>query len=260
MALNFPLINPIILPLGPLAISWYSLSYVVGILIGVYYCKYLIDNYSLPISPQQFDDFTSYIIIGIIVGGRLGYVTLYEPARYLANPIEILKTYEGGMSFHGGLVGVVLAALIFSKKNKIPFFILADLTAAAAPITIALARVANFINCELVGRVTDFAFAVKFPPQFIPRHASQLYESCSEGLLNFLLIAVLIKQYRFIEKKMAVSGTFFLVYGLARICCECFRQPDTQIGFIGNYFTMGQILSLPFVIIGIILLCLAKKS
>ncbi len=254
MIFDFPNINPIILPLGPLAISWYSLSYVFGVIIGSMYCKYLIRQHNIKITPLQFDDFISYLIIGIIVGGRLAYVLFYDPVRYFNDPIQILKTYEGGMSFHGGLIGVILSALLFACLNKISFIALADLLASAAPIGIALGRLANFINCELVGRVTTFPIAVLFPPDFLPRHPSQIYESLTEGVLNFIILAWMIRKYNTLKTPGAVSGLFLLIYGICRISCEFLRQPDQQIGFILGYITMGQILSLPFIVIGIAIL------
>jgi phosphatidylglycerol:prolipoprotein diacylglycerol transferase len=260
MAIPFPNIDPIILPIGPLAISWYSLSYVVGIILGSSYCKFLISRYNRAITVSQFDDFISYLIIGIIVGGRLGYVLIYDPVKYFTNPIEILKTYEGGLSFHGGILGVIIVSIIFCKKNKLYFFELVDLLAAATPIGIFLGRIANFINCELYGRVTDFRWAVLFPPDFLPRHPSQIYESLTEGALTFLIINFFIRKYNLLERKMSVSGLFLLLYGVCRIGCEFFREPDPQIGFILDYFTMGQILSTPFIICGICLISLSKKK
>lgn len=260
MAIEFPAIDPIIMPIGPLAISWYSLSYVAGIIIGTYYCKNLISKNKLTITAAQFDDFISYLIIGIIVGGRLGYVILYDPIKYFHDPISVLKTYEGGMSFHGGVLGVIISTLIFCRMKKTSFFEIADLVSAAAPIGITLGRIANFINYELVGRISDFPLAVLFPPDFAPRHASQIYESLTEGVLSFIIIRFCITKYRILERPMATSGLFLVLYGLARIFCEFFRQPDPQLGFIFDYLTMGQILSTPFIIFGTILLCLSRKK
>lgn len=261
MAIAFPNIDPVILPIGGvLAISWYSLSYVVGILLGFVYCKYLIKRYSLKISIAQFDDFLTYLILGIIFGGRLGYVLIYDPVKYLSNPIEILKTYEGGMSFHGGLIGVLLVTIVFARNKQISFWLLADLISAAAPIGIALGRIANFINCELVGRVADFPLAVLFPPDFLPRHASQIYEALTEGVGSFIVISFCIFNYQALNRQGLVSGVFLLVYGISRIFCEFFRQPDYQLGFIFDLITMGQLLSIPFVIVGGILICLSSKK
>jgi phosphatidylglycerol:prolipoprotein diacylglycerol transferase len=260
MSIAFPDIDPIILQLGPLAISWYSLSYAVGIIIGSYYCKWLISRFDLAIKKQDFDDFISYLIVGIIVGGRLGYVLVYNPGKYFANPIEILKTYEGGMSFHGGIIGVIFSAIIFCHYRRIAFFQLADLLAAAAPIGIALGRIANFINCELVGRISNMPFAVEFPPDFIARHPSQIYESLTEGVMNFIIIYFLIMRFDILKRQKMTSAVFLLIYGFARIFCENFREPDYQIGFIFDYLTMGQILSMPFIFMGFVLLWRASKK
>jgi phosphatidylglycerol:prolipoprotein diacylglycerol transferase len=261
MAIPFPDINPVILPIGPLAISWYSLSYVVSIIIGSFYCKFLISKYNIKITKAKFDDFISFLIIGIIVGGRLGYVLIYDPIKYLSDPIQILKTYEGGMSFHGGLIGVILATVFFCKRYKIDFFEITDLLAAATPIGLFLGRIANFINGELVGRVApDYPLSVLFPPDFLPRHPSQIYEALTEGLLTFIIINFAIYKYNLLRKKTVISGLFLLMYGICRIGCEFFRAPDPQVGFIFDYFTMGQILSTPFIICGVCLLCLSFKK
>ena len=259
MGIAFPDINPIILPIGPLAISWYSLSYVAGIILGTMYCKSLILKYKLSITANQFDDFIAWLIVGIILGGRLFYVSIYDPWKYLANPVSILKTYEGGMSFHGGVFGVIVAALIFCRRNNLHFFDVMDLVSAAAPIGIFLVRIANFINCELYGRVTDVAWGVMFPPEFLPRHPSQIYESLTEGLLNFIILYFLIRRYHLIQKPMVVSGLFLIIYGLCRVFCEMFRQPDELLGFIFYGVTMGQILSVPLLAFGALLLWTSRK-
>jgi phosphatidylglycerol:prolipoprotein diacylglycerol transferase len=259
MAIAFPEINPIILPIGPLAISWYSLSYVAGIILGSIYCKSLILKHKLNITVNQFDLFISWLIIGIILGGRLFYVLIYDPIRYFANPIEILKTYEGGMSFHGGVIGVAIATAMFCRRYNLNFFTLTDLVSAAAPIGIFLGRIANFINCELYGRVTNAPWGVMFPPDFLPRHPSQIYESLTEGLLSFIILYYLIKHYRLIQRRMVVSGIFLICYGLFRIFCELFRQPDELIGFICCNITMGQMLSAPLIIFGVLLLWASRK-
>jgi phosphatidylglycerol:prolipoprotein diacylglycerol transferase len=269
MAIAFPDVNPIILPMGPLAISWYSLSYVAGIILGTMYCKSLILRYKLKVTVNQFDNFISWMIAGIILGGRLFYVSIYDPEKYFSNPIEILKTYEGGMSFHGGVIGVILATLIFCKRNNLNFFDVMDLVAAATPIGIFLGRIANFINCELYGRVTNMPWGVLFPPDFLSRHPSQIYESFTEGLLSFISLYYLIKRYHLIQKRMVVSGIFLILYGVFRIFCEFFRQPDELLGFIFQNInmgiavggiTIGQILSFPFIILGILLLWLSHKK
>ena len=260
MALEFPNIDPIFLKIGFLQFSWYGLSYAVGILISSWYCKYLVKKYNLKISISQLDSFICFLIIGIVFGGRLGYVCIYDAQRYFANPMDILKTYEGGMSFHGGLLGVLIATLMFCYFYKVSFWLLIDLVAASSPIAIFLGRIANFINGELYGRVTNFALGVKFPPSFLPRHPSQIYESLTEGLLSFCIIYYLITRHNFINKRGFIAASFAILYSIFRICCEFFRQPDIQIGFIANYFTAGQLLCLPLLISGIITLWLLKQK
>jgi len=257
MYIKFPNIDRIIWHVGgPFAVSWYSLSYVIGIVLGYLYCRYLINRYKLRITKDQLDDLINYLLIAI-VGARLGYVLVYDPLHYLSNPIEIFKIYEGGLSFHGGLIGAFIGAYLFSRNQKISMLEVTDLLAAASPITIFFARIANFINCELVGRITDVPWAVLFPPQFLPRHPSQIYESLSEGFLTFIILNLLIKKYRLIESKGAITGVFLILYATCRITCEFFREPDIGVGFFAQYFTMGQILSLPMILIGIA--CLLKR-
>lgn len=258
MYIEFPNINRVIWHVGgPFAISWYSLSYVVGIMLGYIYCNLLVTKYKLRVTKNHLDDLINYLLIAI-VGARLGFILIYDPLHYLSNPIEIFKIYEGGLSFHGGLAGAFIGAYFFARKRNLSMFDVTDLLAAACPITIFFARIANFINCELVGRITNVPWAVLFPPQFLPRHPSQIYESLSEGLFIFIILNLLIKKYRLIERKSAVSATFLILYGVCRIICEFFREPDIGVGFIAEYLTMGQILSLPMILLGI--LCLLKKQ
>lgn len=257
--IQFPNIDPVIISFGPLAVTWYSTAYVVGILIGWQYALKLIKFYDKDITQHHIDDFISWIIIGIIIGGRLGYVLFYDPGKYFANPISILKTYEGGMSFHGGIIGYVTACYLFSLYKGVNFLILTDISAAAAPITLFLGRIANFINAELYGRVTDMPWAVIFPySDKLPRHPSQLYESFLEGICIFLIISYLIYYRNILRKKGLTSGVFLILYAIFRIFVEFFREPDAQIGYIAQYFTMGQILCFPMLIIGIIFIFRSK--
>lgn len=256
--LSFPDINPIILPLGPLAISWYSLSYVVGILIGWRYAIRVVKANDLGISPKNLDDFVSWVIIGIIIGGRLGYILFYDPAKYFSHPIEILKTYEGGMSFHGGIIGYITAAYLFSKKNNIHFLSLTDISAIVCPVTLMLGRIANFINAELYGRVTDVPWGVVFPGTIEPRHPSQLYEAFCEGLLLIIILGFCANKTSALLKRGLISSLFLIFYSIFRIIIEFFREPDIQIGFIVGDFTMGQLLCLPMLIVGIILMIKTK--
>jgi phosphatidylglycerol---prolipoprotein diacylglyceryl transferase len=259
--LPFPDINPIIISFGPLAVSWYSLSYVVGILLGWQYIIKLIEKKYSTLEKQHVDDFVTWVIIGIILGGRLGYVLFYDPVKYLSNPIEILKTYEGGMSFHGGVIGFVIASFIFTRKNKIKYFTLVDMVAASAPIAIFLGRIANFINAELYGRITDAPWAFIFPgSDGMPRHPSQLYESAMEGFALFFILYFCITKYKALKKPGLVSGIFLILYSIFRLIIENFREPDAHIGFHAEFITRGQLLCLPMLITGIILIKYSKSN
>ena len=250
--LDFPNIDPVLISLGPLAISWYSLSYVVGILLGWFYALKLIDTGDTKITRKNVDDFITWVIIGVIVGGRLGYVLFYDPVKYLSNPIEILKTYEGGMSFHGGIIGYITATFWFVRRNKISFFALMDLSAASVPIALFLGRIANFINAELYGRATDVPWSFIFPgSDGMARHPSQLYEAALEGALLFCMLLIVAIKYKGLQKRGLLSGLFLLFYGIFRIIVEFFREPDVQIGFLAGAFTMGQVLCLPMIAIGV---------
>ncbi len=253
--IDFPNINPVIFSVGPLAVSWYSLAYVVGILLGWYYANKLILLHPLGICKKHIEDFVSWAIIAIIIGGRLGYVFFYDPEKYLSNPIEILKTYEGGMSFHGGIFGVVTAAYLYCRKNCLNFLSFVDIIAIVAPIGLFLGRLANFINAELCGRQTDVPWGVIFPySDGLPRHPSQLYEALLEGLVLFLIMVYFTYKLQFLKKAGRISGIFLIFYGIFRIFVEFFREPDFKIGFFVQYFTLGQLLSLPMILIGIYLI------
>ena len=259
--LNFPNINPVIIPLGPLAVSWYSLAYVAGILLGWFYILKLISiNMSTNISKKNVDDFVTWAMIGIIIGGRLGYVLFYDPIKYFSNPIDILKTYKGGMSFHGGIIGYTIALAWFAQRNKISFMSIADLSATAAPIPLFLGRIANFINSELYGRVTDVPWAFIFPgSDYLPRHPSQLYEAILEGVILFCIVCVAALNFNALSRDGLLSGLFLIFYSIFRIIIEFFREPDIQIGLLAGAFTMGQLLCLPMLIIGIFLIFYSKK-
>lgn len=259
--LKFPNIDPVIISVGPLGVTWYSLSYVVGIMLGWYYVLDIAKKKQANILKKNIDDFVSWVIIGIIVGGRLGYVLFYDPAKYFSNPIEILKTYEGGMSFHGGISGFIISSFIFCRYYKIYYWTLADICAAAAPIGLFFGRIANFINAELYGRVTDVAWGVIFPySDMQPRHPSQLYESFLEGLVLFFILKYLVFKQNALKKPGFLSGIFLIFYALFRIIIEFFREPDEKIGYIFHYFTMGQLLCIPMIIIGLILIYNSSKQ
>lgn len=259
--IDFPNINPVIFSVGSLAVSWYSLSYIVGILLGWYYANKLILLYPIGISKQHTEDFISWAIIAIIIGGRLGHVLFYDPEKYLSNPIEILKTYEGGMSFHGGIFGVGVAAYLYCKKNQIRFLSFSDVLAIVAPIGLFLGRIANFINAELYGRQTNVPWAVIFPhSDGFPRHPSQLYEALLEGLFLFCIMLYFTYKSKFLQNPGRMSGIFLIFYGSFRVLVEFFREPDVKIGFIFKYFTLGQILCIPMILLGAYLLNSSTKN
>tara|TARA_Y100000389_G_scaffold169735_1_gene176211 strand:+ start:1480 stop:2253 length:774 start_codon:yes stop_codon:yes gene_type:complete len=249
--------DPVAFQIFSLEIRWYSLAYIFGILFGWVYCKKILikDRYIF----NLFDDFITYLIIGIILGGRLGYTFFYNFEYYLKNPIEILMVWNGGMSFHGGLVGVVVASKLFSIKHKINQFIFLDLVALSAPIGIFFGRIANFINSELYGRATEVPWSVQFLLiDNIKRHPSQLYEALFEGILLFLILRYFFEK-KFLKKPGQISGLFLILYSIFRFILEFFRSPDPQIGYLIFDLTLGQLISLIFLIIGIFLF-LKKKN
>lgn len=258
-AIPFPNIDPVALELGPIAIRWYSLAYIAGILIGWRYMLAL--NRRHPVMTRlDLDEFITWATLGIILGGRFGYVLFYAPAYYLANPVEALFIWEGGMSFHGGLLGVIVAVAIFAYRRRLELLRFADLVACAAPIGLFFGRIANFINGELYGRVTDVPWAVVFPrggPE--PRHPSQLYEATLEGLVLFLLLLVLARRPAVRARPGVLAGVFFLGYGAARSFVELFREPDAFIGYLSAGLTMGQLLSIPMMLAGLALIGAASR-
>jgi phosphatidylglycerol---prolipoprotein diacylglyceryl transferase len=257
----FPVIGEVAIEIGPLAIRWYALSYIAGLLIGWSYCRWLTTRPPRTASKPQMDDFLIWAMIGVILGGRLGYIVFYNPGHYLQNPLEVFVLWEGGMSFHGGLVGVIVAMILYARRRKLPFFAVADIVACATPIGLFLGRLANFVNGELYGRTTDVPWAMVFPkdPSALPRHPSQLYEAILEG---FVLFAVLFVLARFTGAKGrlgVLSGAFLIGYGCARIVAELFREPDKQLGFLFDAgITMGQVLSVPMLIMGALFILWAK--
>lgn len=248
----FPNIDPVIVSIGPISIYWYSLAYVFGIIFGWWRASALSAAFNLGISKKQFEDFITYAIVGIIMGGRLGYVLLYDPVKYFSHPLEIFKTYEGGMSFHGGFLGLIIAAIVYCRKYKIEFMRFMDLMAMVAPVGIFFGRLANFVNAELYGRVTEVPWAFVFPGSDGElRHPSQLYEAFLEGLVLFLIMHLNRKA---LLTKGKVCGIFLIFYAVFRIFVECFREPDVQLGFLFGGCTMGQLLSVPMLVMGVYLL------
>jgi phosphatidylglycerol---prolipoprotein diacylglyceryl transferase len=264
LVLPFPALDPVIVSIGPFAIRWYALAYIGGILLGWLYARTLIRSEALwrgkpPLTVADFDDFILWITLGIILGGRLGYVLFYNPAHFVEYPIEILQMWKGGMSFHGGFLGCVAAVLLFAWKRGISVLSLGDLTCAAGPIGIFLGRLANFINGELWGRAADVPWAMVFPDGGpVPRHPSQIYEAVLEGLLLFVILGVLVR-YGALKRPGLITGAFALGYGLARISAELFREPDAQLGFLWGGLTMGMLLSVPLMLFGIFLITKAQR-
>lgn len=263
MALAFPDIDPVALSIGPFQIHWYALAYVVGFVVAWRLAVRIVRlNNDLTVRPNEndIDDYISWAILGVLLGGRLGYVLFYNLPVYLDNPAEALKVWHGGMSFHGGVIGVVASLLLFTKIKKVPLMKLADIAAAVTPIGFFLGRCANFVNGELYGRVTDVPWGVVFPRGGDePRHPSQLYEAVTEGILLFIILYTLIHIQSVREKPGMVSAAFMIGYGVFRFGCEFFREPDVQLGFILDQVTMGQILCVPMILTGLMIYYLAKK-
>lgn len=261
MYIDFPNISPIAFSIGPFSLRWYALAYLMGILSAWFLTNKNIKKYNLNISNVMLDDLVFYVTLGIILGGRLGYVLFYGNSYFLKNPLQIFAIWRGGMSFHGGILGVILSLYIFSLKYKTPFLKITDLVSLYVPIGIFLGRLANFVNGELWGRVTDVAWAVKFPAGgYLPRHPSQIYEAFSEGLFMFIVLNILWK-YEYVRKHNGIiSAMFLIIYTTSRMCMELFREPDEHIGFLFAEITMGQLLSAPLLIFGAIILFRATKK
>tara|TARA_B100000989_G_C19494048_1_gene451133 strand:- start:187 stop:981 length:795 start_codon:yes stop_codon:yes gene_type:complete len=256
-------LDPILIDFGFLEIRWYSLAYIFGIILGWWLGKkiinHIIKDIKLKFNVKQFDDLITYLIISIIIGGRLGYIIFYNLSYFLANPFDIIKIWEGGMSFHGALLGTIVGTYIFSKKKSVPTYFLLDVIACVSPIGIFLGRLANFINGELVGKVTTVSWGVIFPIiDSLPRHPSQLYEAVLEGVVLFLILNSLIFRSKY--KMGACSYLFLIYYGIFRIISEFFRQPDPQIGYLFNILSMGTLLSFLMIIAGLVILNVLRKK
>ena len=254
MGFDFPVISPVAFSIGGLAIRWYSLAYLLGIIAAWFLTLKMIKKYNLPLSKQQIEDAVFFTTLGIIVGGRLGYVLFYGGNFFWHNPLQILAIWHGGMSFHGGAVGAVLGLLYTAHSRKLDFWLLTDLAALFAPIGLFLGRIANFINDELWGRVTDVPWAVRFPSGGgLPRHPSQLYEAFLEGVVIFVVLNILWRISKIRAKRGLVSAIFVLMYACFRFLIEYVRQPDEQLGFLWLGLTMGQWLSVPVFVLGLYL-------
>ena len=266
LTIAFPVFDPVAISIGPIAIRWYALGYIGGIVLGWIYARALIKSTKLwdgpsPITLLQIDDFILWVTIGIILGGRTGYVLFYNLGFFVAHPADIFKLWSGGMSFHGGFLGCVAAVMLFARRNRVSILSLGDITTAVGPIGLFLGRLANFINGELWGRTADSSvpWAMVFPnggPQ--PRHPSQLYEAGLEGILLFTMLAVMIRLGA-LKRPGLILGSFIAIYGLMRIVSEFFREPDPQLGFLWGGLTMGMLLSLPMIVAGAILIVLAWR-
>ena len=268
LAIAFPVFDPVAIQLGPIAIRWYALAYIGGIVLGWIYARSLVKRESLwggpaPISLPQLDDFILWVTVGIIVGGRTGYVLFYNPAFFVQHPAEIFQLWNGGMSFHGGFLGCVAAVMWFASRNGISILSLGDITTAVGPIGLFLGRLANFINSELWGRVADptLPWAMVFPNDRLQllRHPSQLYQAALEGILLFTVLAVMIRMGA-LKRPGLILGSFIAIYALARITGEFFREPDPQLGFLWGGLTMGMLLSVPMIIAGLILIVQAWRK
>ena len=259
LLIPFPSFDPVAIAVGPFAIRWYALAYIGGIVLGWLYARAILktDRYwggPAPITPVQYDDFIIWVTLGIILGGRAGYVLFYNLPYFLQHPLEIIELWKGGMSFHGGFAGCVLAVVLFGLKNRVPILSLGDVTCAVGPIGLLLGRIANFINAELWGRAADppaVPWAVVFPTGGpLPRHPSQLYEAALEGIVLFVVLWLMVRAGA-LKRPGLVIGCFAILYGCARITAEFFREPDAQLGFLWGGLTMGMLLSIPMILAGV---------
>ena len=259
--------NPVLIDLGLFQVRWYSIAYILGIIIGWIYAIKIIkftskNKYSFePIKKSHFDDLIIYLVLGIVLGGRLGYVIFYNFEYYSQNFLEIFKIWQGGMSFHGGLLGIIISTIIFSKKTKTNFFKFADIISCVAPIGIFLGWIANFINGELYGKISTLPWSVIFPNGgHVARHPSQIYEAILEGIFLFILINYFALKKQLLFKTGYISGIFLILYSILRILSESFREPDIHLGYFFNYFSLGTLLSLITLIAGLLIVLSIKKN
>ena len=256
-------LDPVLIDFGFVAIRWYSLAYIFGIIFGWWLGKKIIIQISkknnLKLEENEFDDLITYLILSIIIGGRIGYIVFYNLGYFISNPLEIIKIWEGGMSFHGALIGVVFGTYLFTSKRGLPTFFYLDVIACVSPIGIFLGRIANFINGELIGKATSVPWSVVFPSiDMLQRHPSQLYEAILEGIVLFIILNLSIFKRKY--KMGECSYLFLIFYGIFRIISEIFREPDSQIGYVFDLVSMGTILSFCMITIGIVISHVIKKK
>ncbi|SFV10855.1 phosphatidylglycerol:prolipoprotein diacylglycerol transferase [Methylobacterium sp. 174MFSha1.1] len=274
LALPFPAIDPVAVAIGPLQIKWYALAYIVGLVGGWFYAKRLVSAPSLWGAVRRptaldIDDLIVWVALGVVLGGRIGYVLFYNLAAYLSHPAEILAVWRGGMSFHGGFLGAVLALVLFARRRGLNAYAMLDLAAVVVPIGLFFGRIANFVNGELWGRpAPDFPYAIVFPNGGpLPRHPSQLYEAVAEGLVLFILMAIAVRRFGF-RRPGLLGGLFVVGYAIARTACEFFREPDPQLGFLfgthvgalGGGITMGMLLCVPMLLVGAVFVVRAWRG
>lgn len=276
LAIPLPDIDPVAISLGPLAVRWYGFAYFAGILLGWWYARRLVKNARLwggtpALRLADVDDFLVWLVVGIVLGGRVGYAIFYQPGHYLDDPLSFFRLWVGGMSFHGGLAGVIVAVIVFCRLRRISILSLLDVSAASVPFGLCFGRLANFINAELWGRETDAPWSVVFcndtvravhgecPAGLVARHPSQLYEAALEGVALFLLLRVLTHSFGSLQRPGLTGGAFIAGYGAARILVEFFREPDQQLGFLKGFVTMGMMLSLPMLLIGLAAMAIAAR-
>lgn len=255
LSIAFPNIDPVLVQIGPFAIRWYALAYITGLVLGWRYIRWLAKTAIEKVTAEDVDDYLVWATLGVVLGGRLGYVLFYKPGFYLAHPDQIFAVWQGGMSFHGGLIGVAVATVLFCRKRGIHILAFGDMVSAAAPIGLFFGRIANFINGELFGRVTDVPWGVVFPRGGpVPRHPSQLYEAFLEGLVLFAILALLWARPKFRACHGLFLGVLLVGYGAGRTFVELFREPDAHLGFLIFGTTMGQLLSVPMFVAGGVLI------
>lgn len=264
LALPFPMVDPVLIAVGPFAIRWYALAYIAGLVGGWWLARRVAAAPApwggvSPMRPNDIDDVIVWVALGVVLGGRIGYVLFYDPARFAANPVDALYIWRGGMSFHGGFLGTIAALLLFARSRGFPMLSMLDVAAIATPIGLFFGRLANFINSELWGRVTDVPWAFVFPNGGpLPRHPSQLYEAGLEGIVLFAVL-VFAWQRGALRYPGMIGGLFVGGYGLARIVSEFFREPDAHIGYLTGGLTMGMLLSLPMLLVGAIAILVARR-